>query len=313
MMHFLWSEKYRPNTVEACVLPTELKSSFQAFVDTKNIPNLILTGLPGVGKTTVAIAMLEELDCDYIKINASLERGVDVLRDKIANFASTVAFSEGRKYVILDEADGMLATMQDGLKGFIEEYSANCGFILTCNNLNKLIGPIRSRCQVMEFDFPQDEYKPLMNQFLKFLAFILKEEKIEYDKAVLVAFAKNHYPHYRQAVIRLQGYSMKGRGIDTGILANARSASLDGLLPILKGKLWDDMVAWVAENPSAVADFSSFARNLYDALEPLMKPQSKSDYVLAQNDHDFKDYFVKDKTANVMAFLQTVMACTIYK
>jgi len=193
--HFLWVEKYRPRTIAATVLPTSLKKVFQQFVDQDNIPNLLLCGKAGVGKTTVARAMLEQLGCDYIIINGSMNGNIDTLRVEIKNFASTVSFSGGRKYVILDEADYLNAnSTQPALRNFMEEFSKNCGFILTCNFRNKIIDPLQSRCSVIDFNIPKEERTKIAGSFYKLACNILEQENVEYEPAVVAEVIKKHFP-----------------------------------------------------------------------------------------------------------------------
>ena len=194
LQDFLWVEKYRPKTVEDTILPSDLKATFQQFVDQKNVPNLILTGGPGVGKTTIAKAMLEELGCTYIVINGSMNGNIDTLRNEIKNFASTVSFSGGRKYVILDEADYLNPqSTQPALRNFMEEFSANCGFILTCNFLNRIIQPLHSRCSVIQFKISNTDKPKLAAQFFKRVSGILQKEGIEFEPAVVAEVIKKHF------------------------------------------------------------------------------------------------------------------------
>ena len=195
---FLWVEKYRPKTIEETVLPCELKATFQQFVDQKNIPNLILSGVAGVGKTTVARAMLEQLGCDYIVINGSMNGNIDTLRNEILNFASSVSLAGGRKYVILDEADYLNAnSTQPALRNFMEEFSKNCGFILTCNFKNRIIEPLHSRCSVIDFQISKKDMAKLAVQFLKRVEGILSAESVEYDRAVVAEVIQKHFPDWQ--------------------------------------------------------------------------------------------------------------------
>lgn len=218
---FLYVEKYRPKTVSDTILPVSLKQTFQQFVDQKNVPNLLLTGTAGVGKTTIAKAMLEELGCDYIVINGSDEgRLIDTLRTKIKGFASSMSLSGGRKYVILDEADYLNAeTVQPALRNFMEEYSANCGFIMTCNFANKIIEPLRSRCSVVEFKMAPEDKPKLAGEFFKRVCNILTGEGVEFDKPTVVEVVKKHFPDNRRVLNELQRYAATGK-IDAGILVN---------------------------------------------------------------------------------------------
>ena len=232
LQDFLWVEKYRPKTVEDTILPTDLKATFQQFVEQKNVPNLILTGGPGVGKTTIAKAMLEELGCTYIVINGSMNGNIDTLRNEIKNFASTVSFSGGRKYVILDEADYLNPqSTQPALRNFMEEFSANCGFILTCNFLNRIIAPLHSRCSVVQFKINAADKPKLAARFLKRMTGILEKENVEFELAVVAQLIMKHFPDWRRVLNELQRYSATGK-IDTGILANISSDNFKTLVHI---------------------------------------------------------------------------------
>ena len=233
---FLWVEKYRPKSINNAILPTNLKATFQQFVDQQNIPNLILTGRAGVGKTTVARAMLEELQCDYIIINGSMNGNIDTLRNEIRDFASSVSFSGGRKYVILDEADYLNPnSTQPALRNFMEEYSKNCGFILTCNFKNRIIEPLHSRCSVIEFKIETEEKPKMASQFFKRVCNILKDEGIEFEPKVIVEVITKFFPDWRRVLNELQRYSATGR-IDSGILVNFSEENLKALVELLKTK-----------------------------------------------------------------------------
>ena len=222
----LWVERYRPQTIADTILPEDLKATFQQFVDQKSVPNLLLTGSAGVGKTTVARAMLEELECDYIIINGSLNGNIDTLRTTIQNFASSVSFTGGRKYVIIDEADYLNAnSTQPALRNFMEEYSKNCGFILTCNFKNRIIEPLHSRCSVIEFKINKNDMADLAKQFMKRVKNILEIENIEYDKEAVAAIIMKYFPDWRRVLNELQRYSATGR-VDTGILSNLQQTSI---------------------------------------------------------------------------------------
>ena len=245
---FLWVEKYRPKTIEEVILPVELKQTFQQFVDQKNIPNLILSGSSGVGKTTVARAMLEQLGCDYIIINGSMNGNIDTLRNEILNFASSVSLSGGRKYVILDEADYLNPnSTQPALRNFMEEFSKNCGFILTCNFKNRIIEPLHSRCSVIDFKITKKDMAKLANHFFKRVHNILEIENVEFDKQVVAEIIQKFFPDWRRVINELQRYSATGK-IDSGILTNLQQTSIKELIDMIKDKNYTNMRKWVKNN-----------------------------------------------------------------
>ena len=308
---FLWVEKYRPKTVSDTILPVDLKKTFQQFVDQDNIPNLILTGGPGVGKTTVARAMLEELDCDYIVINGSMNGNIDTLRVEIQQFASSVSLSGGRKYVILDEADYLNPnSTQPALRNFMEEYSKNCGFILTCNFKNRIIEPIHSRCSVIDFRFSKKDSPKLALQFLKRVVDILKKEDIEYNEKVLVELITKHFPDFRRVLNELQRYSVSGV-IDAGILTSITEKSIKDLMGFLKSKNWKDMRKWVVQNLDS--DPTRIFRLIYDGLFDSLKPQSIPRAVILLADYQHKGAFVADAEINMVAFLTELMVDMEFK
>ena len=233
---FLWVEEYRPQNIDSCILPKSLKKTFSEFVQQDNIPNMILSGGAGVGKTTVAKAMLTEMGSTYMMINGSEESGIDVLRTKIKNFASTVSLHGGRKYLILDEADYLNPqSTQPALRGFIEEFSANCGFILTCNYVNRIIPALVSRCPTYDFAIPKDEEKTLQGEFFLRALNILKQENVEYEKRAVVSLVQKHFPDWRRVLNELQRYSVSGR-TDAGVLVNISTDNMNQLIGFMKNK-----------------------------------------------------------------------------
>ena len=308
---FLWAQKYRPQRVADAILPEKIKKTFQAFVDSKNVPNLLLSGSPGTGKTTSAIAMLEELDCDYIKINGSLNGGIDTLRYEIQNFASAVSFTGSRKYVIIDEADYLTINTQTALRSFIEEYSKNCGFIFTCNLKNRIIEPLRdSRFSVVDFVIEKTEKPKLAAQFFKRTLAILDAENIEYDQKVVAKVIEKNFPDFRRILGDLQKYSATGK-IDEGIFIDIKKESLDTLFEYLKDKKFTDMRKWVAENSDQ--DINGMFRTIYDMATDKIEMKSLPGFVVTLADYMYKHNFVADPEINLVAFLTEIMLESSFK
>jgi len=308
---FLWVEKYRPNTVADTILPEELKQTFQQFVDQGNIPNLLLTGGAGVGKTTIARAMLEELDCDYIVINGSMNGNIDTLRNDILTFASSVSLQGGRKYVILDEADYLNPqSTQPALRNFMEEFSKNCGFILTCNFKNRIIDPLHSRCSVIEFKIANNDKPAMAQQMFKRVLNILKSEDIEYDQEAVVEVITKYFPDNRRTLNELQRYSVTGK-IDSGILSNFKETSLNSLVDFLKEKNFTGVRKWVAENTDV--DQSELYRQIYDTCSQYLQNASVPQLVLILADYQYKAAFVADNEINTTACLTEIMVNCEFK
>ena len=304
MNEILWVEKYRPQTIKDAILPFELKQTFQQFVDNQNCPNLLLSGSAGCGKTTVAKAMLEELGCTYMMINGSEESGIDVLRNKIKNFASTVSMDGNRKFVILDEADYLNPnSTQPALRAFIEEFSANCRFIFTCNFKNRIIEPLHSRCAVIDFKLNKDEKQLIAGKFMKRLTDILAENNIDYSEKVVAELLMKYFPDYRRTLNELQRYSKSGV-IDEGILSNIAEVNIKGLIDSLKDKDFKKMRQWVANN--ADTDPQGLYRKIYDSL--MDKVSNPAHLVLLVADYQYKSAFVADQEINLTACLVDVMA-----
>lgn len=306
---FLWVERYRPRNLKDCILPERQKEFFKEFLEKGEIQNMLLCGTAGVGKTTVARALCEELDTDYLIINGSEESGIDVLRTKIKQFASSVSFSGKTKVVILDEADYLNPnSTQPALRAFIEEFSANCRFIFTCNFKNRIIPPLHSRCAVVDFRLEKDEKPQIAAKFMSRIEFILKNEGIEYDKKVIATLLMKHFPDYRRILNELQRYSVSGK-IDEGILVNISDVNMSDLKSSLKDKDWKKMRAWVVQNLDN--DPSSIFRKIYDTLVPdvIQVPQ----LVLLLADYQYKAAFVVDQEINLVACLTEVMAGVEFK
>ena len=297
--HFLWVEKYRPKTVADTILPDQLRAVFQQFVDQKNIPNLILAGNAGVGKTTIARAMLEELGCDYIMINGSLNGNIDTLREDISKFASSVSLSGGRKYVILDEADYLTQHTQPALRNFMEEFSKNCGFILTCNFKDKIIAPLHSRCSVVDFKIGKADMAALAGQFLKRVNNILESENVPYEKAVVAEVIKKHFPDWRRVLNELQRYAATGR-IDSGILSSIKDVSLNSLMKYLKEKDFTSFRKWVHEYDG---DSNEVFRSIFDKAEEYIDKGSIPQLVLIIAKYQYQSAFVANPDINLSACL----------
>lgn len=301
---FLWVEKYRPRTVAETILPDGIKATFQQFVDRNEIPNLMLPGGAGTGKTTIARALCEEVGADYIIINGSMNGGIDTLRNDIKNFASTVSFSGGRKIVILDEADYLTPQTQAALRNFMEEFSKNCGFILTCNFKNRIIAPLHSRCSVIDFKIANSDKPKLAAQLLKRCEEILAKEGVDYDKQALAAVIMKFYPDNRRILNELQRYGASGK-IDSGILAGMSNENFRDLVTLVKEKKWKDMRKWVGENLDT--EPTALMRKFYDQAFDLIEPQSIPTMVLLIADYQYKAGFVADQEINLVAFLTQCM------
>ena len=308
---FLWVEEYRPQTIDDCILPQSLKTLFQSFIKKGELSNLLLSGTPGVGKTTVAKALCEELDCDWIMINGSEEGGIDVLRNKIKNFASTVSLSGGKKVVILDEADYLNPqSTQPALRGFVEEFHKNCRFILTCNFKNRIIEPLHSRFSNIEFRIsPRDKGK-LATKLFERVTYILKEQNIEYEEAVVAELIKKHFPDFRKLINELQRYSVSG-AIDAGILVNVSDENLKTLVSHLKSKEFGNMRKWVVNNLDN--DPVKIFRKIYDSMYTTLQPETIPHAVLIIADYQYKSAFVADQEINLVACLTELMSQVKFK
>jgi DNA polymerase III delta prime subunit len=314
MSEYLWVEKYRPKKISDCILSEDIKNTFAQFLKQKEIPNLLLAGTAGTGKTTVARALCEELGADYIIINGSDEgRQIDTLRNKIKNFASTVSLTEhsNHKVVIIDEADYMNAeSVQPALRNFIETFYKNCRFIFTCNYKNKILPALHSRCTVIDFAIKNGQRVKTAQALLQRLGKVLDEEGIEYDTKVLAELIQKYYPDFRRTINELQRYSVRGK-VDSGILFSLSEANTKELVKILKEKRFNDMRKWVINNldkePSSL--FTSVYELMYKALESSSIPQS----ILIIAGYQYKSAFVADQEINLVACLTELMSQVKFK
>jgi DNA polymerase III delta prime subunit len=310
MEQMLWTEKFRPQTVEDCILPDRLKKPFQEYVKQKNIPNLLLAGGPGVGKTTVAKALCKEIGCDYMVINGSDESGIDIFRTKIKNYASSMSLSGGRKVIIIDEADYLNPnSTQPALRNAIEEFAGNCSFIFTCNYKNRIIDPLHSRCAVIEFNLKNGEKANMASSFFKRIQSILHIEKVEFEDSVIAELVKKHFPDFRRVINELQRYSQFGK-IDTGILAQISEVSLNEVTKFIKDKDFGAIRKWVGSND---IDNTTLFRKIYDSMYDALKPHSIPQAVLILADYQYKAAFVADQEINTVACLTELMVNCEFK
>jgi DNA polymerase III delta prime subunit len=305
---FLWVEKYRPKTIDECILSDTIKGTLEDLVKDGKVPNLMFTGPAGVGKTTVARAICDMTNSDYIIINGSDEgRMIDTLRTKMTQFCSTISLSGGsRKIVIIDEADYMNPdSVQPAMRGFIEKFSENCSFIFTCNYKNRIIEPIHSRCAVIDFGLKKSEKPVIASQFMIRCGVVLTQEGVEHDKRVVAELINKHFPDFRRVLNELQRYSTSGI-IDSGILANIGELNLDQLITSLKEKNFPNMRQWVTSNVDN--DPASVYRKIYDKLYEVVAKTSIPQAVLIIADYQYKSAFVADQEINLVACLIELMA-----
>lgn len=301
---FLWVEKYRPHKLDDCILPDDQLKTFREFVATGEIPNMLLCGSAGVGKTTIARAICEELGCDYIVINGSEESGIDVLRTKIREFASSVSFGGKTKVVILDEADYLNPnSTQPALRAFIEEFANNCRFIFTCNFKNRIIAPLHSRTAVIEFKLTKADRPKMAGRFMKRLSDILATENVTFNEKVVAEVLKKHFPDYRRVLNELQRYSVSGT-IDEGILVNIQEVNMKELVASLKSKDFKKMRNWVVDNLDN--DPNLIFRKIYDTI--LDEVKYPSQLVLLLADYQYKAAFAANPEINLVACLAEIMA-----
>ena len=306
----LWVERYRPSTIDDLILPESIKNTFRDIIGECKIPNLILSGSPGTGKTSAAIVLCKSLNCDYIIVNGSNEgRLIETLRNKLTQYCSSVSMSGGRKVVIMDEADYMTPdTVQPAMRGFIEQYSSNCSFIFTCNYKSRIIEPIHSRCAVVDYIITNP--KKQADLFMKRCFDILKQENIEYDIPVVAELIMKHFPDFRRVLNELQRYSVSGK-IDAGILLNISDASLNALMDALKTKNFKEVRSWVVNNLDN--DPQKVYRMIYDKIYEKANPSSIPAIILNIAEYQYKSAFVADQEINLMACLVEIMSNAKFK
>ena len=309
---FLWVEKFRPKTIDECILPESLKETFKEFIKSGQVPHFLFSGTAGVGKTTIAKALCNEIDAEFLMINGSNEgRRIDEFRDSILGFASTVSLTDSKKVIIIDEADYLNAeSVQPFLRGFMEEFSANCRFILTCNFKSKLIEPIHSRCTCIEFKIDSKDKQQIAASFFKRATTILKSENVEFDPKVVAELVTKHFPDYRRILNELQRYSVSGK-IDAGILVSATDETFNPLLRMMKEKNFTEVRKWVGTNIDI--DSTELFRRLYDKSVEYIEVTSIPQLVLILADYGYKNAFVTDREINTMACLTEVMSSCSFK
>ena len=307
MSDFIWVEKYRPQTIEDCILPDNIKKTFKEFLNKGEIPNMLLAGPPGIGKTTVAKALCNELGVDFYVINGSDEgRFLDTVRNNAKNFASTVSLASEAKHkvIIIDEADNTGNDVQLLLRAFIEEFAGNCRFIFTCNYKNKILEPLHSRCAVVDFSIRGKEKQQIAANFFQRLNFILEQERIEADKKVLVELVNKHFPDWRRVLNECQRYSVSGK-IDSGILAAFSDVAVNDLIKNLKTKNFPEVRKWVNSNMDN--DTSVLFRRIYDSLYESLVPNTIPAAVLVIAKYQYQMAFVADQEINMLACLTEIM------
>lgn len=305
--NFVWMEKYRPKTINECILPAKIKETFLNFIKEGEIPNLILNGPAGTGKTTAALAMLNELDREVLVINGSLYGNIDTLRYDIKNFAQSLSlFKPGRKYVIIDEADYLNAnSTQPALRNFMEEFSKNCGFILTCNYKNRIIPELHSRCAMIDYKIDKEEMPVLMKGFFERVKTILDTENVEYDDAAIARFMKAHFPDMRRLLNELQREAASGK-ITSAILVNVLDSNFLELVKTLKAKNFTNMRRWIGENETV--DFNTLMRKIYDRMDVAIKENDRPTAIMLCAKYQYQAAFVVDQQVNTAAFLTELMA-----
>jgi DNA polymerase III delta prime subunit len=309
--HTLWTERYRPKKIKDCVLTDIVRNQVRGFIESGDMPNLLLSGPAGTGKTTLAKALCDEMGYEWMMINGSDEgKLIDTLRNKIKNFAASVSFTESRKVVIIDEADYIPPETQAALRSFIEQYSSNCGFVFTCNFPNRLMEAIHSRCTSIDFSIPHSEQKEITKQIYKRTAKILKDEGIEFDKNTLAVLVTKFFPDFRRLINELQRYSAAGT-IDAEVLALVKS-NISELIKFMRQKDFKEVRTWVAKSPSL--DMAPLSRALFDQMYDYLEPgETMAELVLILADYQYKHNFVADKEINIVAMLTQIMISCNFK
>lgn len=303
---WIWFQKYRPRSVSECILPQTIKDTFQEFVDQQRIPNLILCGPKGGGKTSIAVAACEDIGANYLFINASEDSGIDTIRTKIRSFATSYSIVEGRKVIILDEADGLSSNAQDALKSGVEEFSKSCSFIFTCNNYSKIIEPLQSRCSTIMFEIRPEERPVIAKTFWKRACQILDSEGVQYDKGAIAELITNHFPDFRRIINEMQRLT-RGGVFDAGGIgaAGVDEQKFKDLVAEIKARKFNNIRRWVATNNNYTSD--QIFRKFYDAAQDLLTPKSVPELVMIVAEYSYKSAFVIDKEINTMAALIEIM------
>lgn len=312
LKEFVWSEKYRPTTIEDTVLPERFKVTFRNFVNKGDLPNLLLFGGSGLGKTTIALAALAELKANVLEKNGSLDGNMDLLRTDLTRFAATTSFNGKRKYVFLDEADGLSHLVQPALRNFMQEYSANCGFVLTANRPSQIIGPLKSRLTEIDFTIRQEERRDMMRDMYKRIVMILERENVTFDKMAVAELMKRFAPDWRKCIDELQRYATNGSGkIDAGILAIANDSFVDELFGIIKAKDFTALRKWVALNTEI--EPATLFRALFDHMNKFLTIDSAAFLITTLADYQYKSAFVADQEINTLACLTMFIAEAEFK
>lgn len=303
MTHIVWAEDARPHTIADCVLPNDLKSKLQRYVDDKEIPNLLFVGGPGIGKTSAAKAMCDEVGCDFMFINGSNERGIDMLRTKITGYASTTSFTGGRKVIIIDEADNLTPDCQKGLRSAIEEFEQNCTFIFTANSLSTIIPALQSRFAIIEFKFKSEDKTKMAAKFFKRVQKILDSREVKYEPQVVAEVIQKFFPDFRRALNQLQHYA-KGGSIDVGLLSQISDVSIAEVVEFLKMKNFTGMRKWVGQN---LEDTSRVYRRIYDEASRFLQPDSVPDAIMILSKYQYQAAFAADPEVQLAACLTELM------